>query len=62
MSSDQWMSTQTTAYGLYAMAKFSVSNGPKGIDVQFKDGKAQSIKTMKTIADQSLVVKRVRIV
>jgi hypothetical protein len=38
---------------LYAMAKFSVSNGPKGIDVQFsKDGKAQSIKTMKTIADQ----------
>jgi hypothetical protein len=54
-------STQTT-YGLYAMAKFSVSNGPKGIDVQFsKDGKAQSIKR-KTIADQSLVVKRVRIV
>ena len=58
MSSDQWMSTQTTAYCLYAMAKFSVSNGPKGIDVQFsKDGKAQSIKTMKTIADRSLVVK-----
>ncbi|WP_158728758.1 MULTISPECIES: alpha-2-macroglobulin [unclassified Flavobacterium] len=58
MSSDQWMSTQTTAYGLYAMAKFSVSNGPKGIDVQFsKDGKSQSIKTMKTIADRSLVVK-----
>nr|WP_255557629.1 MG2 domain-containing protein [Flavobacterium taihuense] len=58
MSSDQWMSTQTTAYCLYAMAKFSVSNGPKGIDVQFsKDGKGQSIKTMKTIADRSLVVK-----
>ncbi len=38
--------------------KFSVSNGPKGIDVQFsKDGKAQSIKTIKTIADRSLVVK-----
>lgn len=58
MSSDQWMSTQTTAYCLYAMAKFSVSNGPKGIYVQFsKDGKGQSIKTMKTIADRSLVVK-----
>jgi uncharacterized protein YfaS (alpha-2-macroglobulin family) len=58
MSSDQWMSTQTTAYCLYAMAKFSVSNGPKGIDVQFsKDGKVQSIKTIKTIADRSLVVK-----
>jgi uncharacterized protein YfaS (alpha-2-macroglobulin family) len=58
MSSDQWMSTQTTAYCLYAMTKFSVSNGAKGIDVQFsKDGKAQTIKTMKTIADRSLVVK-----
>lgn len=58
MSSDQWMSTQTTAYCLYAMTKFSASNGGKGIDVQFsKDGKAQSIKTMKTIADRSLVVK-----
>ncbi|WP_281323196.1 alpha-2-macroglobulin family protein [Flavobacterium aestivum] len=58
MSSDQWMSTQTTAYCLYAMTKFSVSNGAKGIDVQFsKDGKAQTVKTMKTIADRSLVVK-----
>jgi uncharacterized protein YfaS (alpha-2-macroglobulin family) len=58
MSSDQWMSTQTTAYCLYAMAKFSANNGPKGIDVQFtKDGKTQAVKTMKTIADRSLVVK-----
>jgi uncharacterized protein YfaS (alpha-2-macroglobulin family) len=58
MSSDQWMSTQTTAYCLYAMAKFSISNGAKGIDILFsKDGKSQSIKTMKTIADRSLVVK-----
>ena len=58
MSSDQLMSTQTTAYCLYAMTKFSASNGPKGIDVQFsKDGKAQLIKTMKTIADRSLLVK-----
>jgi uncharacterized protein YfaS (alpha-2-macroglobulin family) len=58
MSSDQWMSTQTTAYCLYAMAKFSANNGPKGIDVQFtKDGKTQSIQTMKTIADSNLTVK-----
>jgi uncharacterized protein YfaS (alpha-2-macroglobulin family) len=58
MSSDQWMSTQTTAYCLYAMAKFSVNNGPKGIDVQFaKDGKTQAVKTMKTIADSNLTVK-----
>jgi len=58
MSSDQWMSTQTTAYCLYAMAKFSLNNGPKGIDVQYsKDGKTQAIKTMKTIADRTLSVK-----
>ncbi|MBF4471873.1 alpha-2-macroglobulin family protein [Flavobacterium sp. HJJ] len=57
MSSDQWMSTQTTAYCLYSMAKFSMSNGAKGIDVQFgKDGKMQAIKTMKTIVDRSLTV------
>jgi len=58
MSSDQWMSTQSTAYCLYTMAKFSLNNGPKGIDIQFtKDGKTQTIKTMKTIADRSLAVK-----
>jgi uncharacterized protein YfaS (alpha-2-macroglobulin family) len=58
MSSDEWMSTQTTAYCLYAMAQFSLSNGVKGIDVQYsKDGKAQTIKSAKTIADRSLVVK-----
>ena len=58
MSSDQWMSTQTTAYCLYAMAKFSLNNGTKGIDIQFsKEGKTQAIKTMKTIADRTLAVK-----
>jgi uncharacterized protein YfaS (alpha-2-macroglobulin family) len=58
MSSDQWMSTQTTAYCLYSLAKFSAHNGPKGIDIQFtKDGKTQAVKTMKTIADRSLAVK-----
>jgi uncharacterized protein YfaS (alpha-2-macroglobulin family) len=58
MASDQWMSTQTTAYCLYAMSKFSLNNGPKGVDIQFsKDGKAQQIKTAKTVADRSLVVK-----
>ncbi|KIA98963.1 membrane protein [Flavobacterium sp. KMS] len=58
MASDRWMSTQTTAYSLYAMSKFSLNNGVKGIDVQFsKDGKSQVIKTSKTVADRSLVVK-----
>lgn len=58
MASDQWMSTQTTAYCLYVMSKFAANNGAKGIDIQFsKDGKSQTVKTSKTVADRSLVVK-----
>ncbi|MNX40321.1 hypothetical protein D3C86_707030 [compost metagenome] len=56
MANNQWMSTQTTAYCLYAMSKFAVSNGPKGINIQFsKNGKGETINTQKTIADRSLV-------
>ena len=57
MSNNQWMSTQTTAYCLYSMSKFAISNGPKGINLQFsKSGKGETINTQKTIADRSLVV------
>ncbi|MCC9063026.1 alpha-2-macroglobulin family protein [Flavobacterium piscisymbiosum] len=57
MSNNQWMSTQTTAYCLYAMSKFAASNGSKGINIQFsKNGKGETISTQKTIADRSLVV------
>ncbi|OXA69968.1 hypothetical protein B0A67_16745 [Flavobacterium aquidurense] len=57
MSNNQWMSTQTTAYCLYAMSKFAASNGPKGINIQFsKNGKGETISTQKTIADRSLAV------
>jgi uncharacterized protein YfaS (alpha-2-macroglobulin family) len=58
MSSSEWMSTQTTAYCLYAMSKFAQSNGSKGIDIQFsKDGKGQVVKTMKSLAERTLIVK-----
>ncbi|MFD1603744.1 alpha-2-macroglobulin [Flavobacterium artemisiae] len=57
MAANQWMSTQTTAYCLYAMSKFAASNGPKGINIQFnKNGKAETINTAKTVADRSLSV------
>ncbi|WP_026728564.1 alpha-2-macroglobulin family protein [Flavobacterium denitrificans] len=57
MSANQWMSTQTTAYCLYAMSKFAVSNGPKGINIQFsKNGKGETINTGKSVADRSLSV------
>ncbi len=55
MSSSQWMSTQTTAYCLYAMSKFAQANGTKGIDVSYTNkGKTQAISTAKTFADRTL--------
>ena len=58
MSRAEWMSTQTTAYCLYAMSKFAKSNGSSGIDVQYsKDGKANQIKTSKAFADRNLDIK-----
>ena len=57
LSSNQWMSTQTTAYGLYAMSKFAQSNGSKGVSIQYtNDGKAVVINTNKTIAQRDLVL------
>jgi uncharacterized protein YfaS (alpha-2-macroglobulin family) len=58
LSSDQWMSTQTTAYSLYAMSKFAKSNGSKGVAVQFSNGgKAEVINTNKTVAERNLAIK-----
>ena len=58
MSADQWMSTQTTAYCLYAMSKFAQFNGGKGIAVQFSNGgKSQTVSTNKSLAERNLVVK-----
>lgn len=57
LSSSQWMSTQTTAYGLYAMTKFAQSNGSKGVAVQYVNGgKTQVINTNKTVAERNLVL------
>ncbi|MFN3752508.1 alpha-2-macroglobulin family protein [Flavobacterium sp.] len=58
LSSQQWMSTQTTAYGLYAMAKFAKSNGQKGVSISYTNtGKSEVITTDKTIAQRDLSVK-----
>ncbi len=51
LASSKWMSTQTTAYSLLAMAKFAKAVGGKGITANYVlNGKASSIKTNKTIA------------
>jgi uncharacterized protein YfaS (alpha-2-macroglobulin family) len=55
LSSSDWMSTQTTAYSLYAMSKFAQSNGSKGIAVHYTNaGKTQTINTNKTLAQRQL--------
>lgn len=57
LSNNQWMSTQTTAYCLYAMSKFAMLNGGKGVEVQFtQSGKTQSIQTSKSFADRKLEI------
>lgn len=58
MSSDTYMSTQTTAYSLLAMARFARENGGKGIDVVLTvDGKQQIIQSNKAVVTRGLSVK-----
>lgn len=55
LSSDRWMSTQTSAYALYAMSKFAIKNGGKGVDVTYSQkGKSEKIITQKAFADRKL--------
>lgn len=55
LSSNQWMSTQTTAYALYAMSKFAIKNGGKGVDVSYtQKGRNEKIATQKAFADRKL--------
>ncbi|PID68421.1 MAG: hypothetical protein CR968_01765 [Flavobacteriia bacterium] len=51
LSSDQWMSTQTTAYALLAMSKYALKNGnDTGIEVSYDfNGSKKSITTPKAL-------------
>ncbi len=58
LSSSDYMSTQTTAYSLYAMAKFAKSNGSKGVSIQFVNaGKSEVVNTAKTTIQRNVVTK-----
>ncbi|MBL4746043.1 MAG: hypothetical protein JKY08_06720 [Flavobacteriaceae bacterium] len=57
MSSNQWMSTQTTAYSLLAMAKMVTENGGKTLQLNYTfNGKTATIDTKSTIALRNLPV------
>lgn len=58
LSSDSWMSTQSTAYCLLAMAKFADMIGGKGIKASITvNGNNTSINTNKTLANTGLGIR-----
>ena len=59
LSSNSWMSTQTTAYSLLSMAKMVKINGGKSMNLQYtvNTNKAESINSKFAIAQRRLVIK-----
>ena len=58
LSEKNWMSTQSTAYSLLAMAKFAEMVGGKGIKAKFNvNGSSEEINTTKTLANRELKIK-----
>ncbi|WP_179344466.1 alpha-2-macroglobulin family protein [Winogradskyella ursingii] len=57
LSSNQWMSTQTTAYSLLAMGKMVIKNGGKDLKLNYTiNGKTETIDTKNAIAQRSLLI------
>ena len=55
LSSNRWMSTQTTAYSLLAMAKMVNANGGKALNLSYTiNGKTETINTKQAIAQRPL--------
>jgi uncharacterized protein YfaS (alpha-2-macroglobulin family) len=60
LSSDSWMSTQTTAYSLLAMAKMVIKNGGKDVDVAYTiNGRSKILETKNTVAQRILKIDEV---
>lgn len=57
LSSNRWMSTQTTAYSLLALAKMVEANGGKAVNLEYTiNGKTETIDTKSAIAQRDLNV------
>ena len=57
LSSNNWMSTQTTAYSLLAMAKMVKANGGKALNLTYTlNGKTETITTKSAIAQRTLKI------
>lgn len=58
LSSNQWMSTQTSAYSLLAMAKMVEANGGKAVQVDFTlNGKSETISSKGAMVQRELGIK-----
>jgi uncharacterized protein YfaS (alpha-2-macroglobulin family) len=59
LSEQRWMSTQSTAYSLLAMAKFAEMVGGKGVKANVMiNGNTLAISTSKTLANRALDIKK----
>lgn len=57
LSSNTWMSTQTTAYSLLAMAKMVQANGGKELNINYTlNGKTVSVNSKSALAERELLV------
>jgi uncharacterized protein YfaS (alpha-2-macroglobulin family) len=57
LSGNRWMSTQTTAYNLLAMAKMVKANGGKALNLNYTlNGKPERINTKNAIAQRKLTI------
>ncbi|WP_299365092.1 MG2 domain-containing protein [Winogradskyella sp.] len=58
LSSDQWMSTQTTAYSLLAMGKLITQNGGKDLKLNYSiNGKTETVDTKNGMAQRHMPIK-----
>ncbi|GAB5564835.1 MAG: MG2 domain-containing protein [Winogradskyella sp.] len=58
LSSDSWMSTQTTAYSLLAMGKLITQNGGKDLKISYTiNGKTETIDTKNGMAQRRIPIK-----
>ncbi len=56
LNSNQWMSTQTTAYCLLAMAKFAGSRKDKSLELKYEfvfNNKSEKIKTLESVSQHN---------
>jgi uncharacterized protein YfaS (alpha-2-macroglobulin family) len=60
LASSRWMSTQSTAYSLLALAKYAKTIGGKGVQIAYKlnNSKNHSLSTAKTAVMQDLTIQK----